>query len=258
MKVASKMKYKWSDTVVMSKRSLVHTSRNFDAFITTLVLPIIMMLLFVYVFGGAIDTGSVDYINYVVPGITLLCIGYTASTTAVSINNDMTKGIIDRFRSMPIAKSSLLTGHVFASVVRNVLTTTLVMSVAFLMGFQTNATVVEWLLVVGIFLLYTLAMTWLSVVFGLLANSAEGAGAFSFFVLFLPYLSSAFVPTETMPNVVRVFAENQPMTPINETIRAFLMDTPVGNNAVIAIFWCVSIIFLSYLFSLFIYKRKTV
>ena len=194
--------------------------RNVDVLITTIVLPIMLMLLFVYVFGGAMQTGNVAYVNYVVPGILLLCIGYCASSTGVSVNQDISKGIIARFRSMPIVQSSVLVGHVVAALLRNGLATTLVLLVALLVGFRPQAAWQAWLAVIGLLALYTLAITWISVLFGLLAQSPEGAGAFSFVVLFLPYLSSAFVPTASMPTVLRLFADHQPITPLCNALRA--------------------------------------
>jgi ABC-2 type transport system permease protein len=216
-----------------------------------------LMLLFVFVLGGAMNTGAVEYVNYVVPGILLLCIGYCASTTAVTVNNDMTKGMIDRFRSMPIAQSALLNGYVFASLLRNLISTTLVLLVALLVGFRPSATWQEWLAIVGILLLYTIAMSWFSVIFGLLTKSAEGAGAFGFVVLFLPYLSSAFVPTTSMPAFLQIFAEHQPMTPVSNALRALLLGLPVGNSLWVAVLWWLGLTILGYLVAVQLYARKT-
>lgn len=257
MQIHTPVRWRISESFTMVGRCMRHTLRNVDTILTMVILPVSMMLLFVYVFGGAIDTGTTTYIDYVVPGIILLCIGYCASTTAVSIHNDMSRGIVNRFQSMPITKSSVLHGHVIASLVRNICATILVMGVAFIMGFRTDASVLEWLFITGILLLYTLTMTWASVIFGLLANSAEGAGAFSFVVLFLPYLSSAFVPTEPMPTIIRIFAENQPVTPIIEAIRSLLLGTPVGDSALIAVIWCAGILIVSYGIAIQIFEHKT-
>jgi ABC-2 type transport system permease protein len=256
MKSLSIIKNRFSDTLVMSGRSMRHTFRSADTLLTVIAVPIMMMLMFVYVFGGAINTGSVDYINYIVPGIILMCIGSGVAYTALNLNTDVTKGIFDRFHSMPIAKSALLTGHILNSVVFNAISTIIVVLVALLVGFRPNAGIIEWLLFIGIMLLYTFAMTWLSVIFGLLANSVGGATAFSYPLLFLPFVSSAFVPTTTMPGVVRAFAENQPLTSIIETMRSLLLNGTVGNSALNAVLWCVGIIIAAYLISMQVYKRK--
>jgi ABC-2 type transport system permease protein len=257
MQRASTLLWALSDSLAMIGRSTRHAVRNVDVLITTTVLPVMLLLLFVYVLGGAMNTGTVAYVNYVAPGILLLCIGYCASTTAVSVNHDMTTGIIDRFRSMPIAQSAVLTGHVMASLLRNALATTLVLLVALLVGFRPNAGWLEWLAIVGILALYTLAMSWLSAVFGLLANSAEGASAFSFVALFLPYLSSAFVPTATMPAMLRAFAEHQPYTPISNALRSLLLGLPAGDSALIAVLWWLGILVVAYLVAVHLYERKT-
>lgn len=256
MQIISRMKHKLSDIIVMSWRCMAHAFRSMDTLITVIATPIMMMLMFVYVFGGAIDTGSVDYINFVVPGIVIMCIATGTAYTAVRLNNDMTKGIIDRFRSMPIAKSSILGGHVLTSVVFNGFSVVLVMLSALLMGFRTDAGITEWFLVIAILLLYTLAMTWIAIAFGLLANSAEGAGAYSYLFLFMIFLSSAFVPIKSMHGIVRSFAENQPMTPIIETIRSLLIGTPTGNGALISVLWCSGILIVSYIAAMQIYKIK--
>jgi ABC-2 type transport system permease protein len=172
------------------------------------------------------------------------------------LNNDVTKGIIERFRSMPVAKSSILGGHVLTSVVFNAFSTVLILLFALLIGFRADAGITGWLLAIGILLLFTLAMTWIAVMFGLLANSAEGAGVFSYLLLGLLFISSGFAPTETMPGIVRLFAENQPMTPIIETVRSLLMNKSVGNNALIAVMWCSGILIASYIAAMQIYKRK--
>ena len=188
MQIISKMDKKLSDTIVMSWRCMSHAFRSMDTLITVIATPIMMMIMFVYVFGGAINTGSIDYIDFVVPGIVIMCIASGTAYTGVRLNNDMTKGIIDRFRSMPISKSSILGGHVLTSVIFNGFSVVLVMLSALLMGFRTNAGITEWFLVIAILLLYTLAMTWISIAFGLLANSVEGAVAYSYLFLFLIFL----------------------------------------------------------------------
>lgn len=245
------------DIATMFTRCMRYTLRNGDTLITTVALPIVLMLLFVYVFGEAIDTGSTKYIDYVVPGILMLCIGQCSSTTALSINNDMTKGIIDRFQTMPIPRTVVLTGHVLASLVRNLISVSLVLVVAFIIGFRSSADFIEWFGVIGIILLYALAMTWISVVFGLLVHSAEGAGSYSFFITLLPYLSSAFIPTEAMSSAVKIFAKYQPITPINESIRSLLFELPVDNYILLAVIWCLGLICVSYFFSMIIYSMRS-
>jgi ABC-2 type transport system permease protein len=245
-----------SQAVVMTARCLRLTSRKLDALITAIVLPIILMLLFVYLFGGALQTGG-DYVTYVVPGVLLLCAGFGASTTAVSVSEDMHGGIVDRFRSLNIGGLPVLTGQVAASVVRNIVSTVLVFGVAFLIGFRPQADALGWLAASGILLLFILAMSWFSAAIGLLAKSAEAANGFTFFVMFLPYASSAFVPINTMPAWLQGFARHQPVTPVTEAIRGLLLGTPVGDNAWIALLWCGVIILASLSLCAALYRRRT-
>jgi ABC-2 type transport system permease protein len=225
-----------SDSLTLIGRSLRHSLRSLDALFTAVLLPVMLLLMFVYVFGGALDPGG-DYVDYVVPSIILLCAGYGAATTAISVNHDMTTGVIDRFRSLDIVSSAVLTGHVVASLARNVVSTLLVLGIALLIGFSPDATPLEWLGVLGLLLLFMAAISWLAAAFGLVARSAESAGAFSFFVLFLPYVSSAFVQPETMPGALEAIAEHQPITPLVDTLRALMLGTPTGDAA-IAVAWC--------------------
>lgn len=206
-----------SDSVTMVGRSLRLSLRNPDALVTAIALPVMLMIVFVYLFGGAIETGTA-YVNYVVPGVIVLCTSFGASMTAMSVCQDMVDGIIDRFRSMDIASFAVLTGHVAATLVRNVVSTTLVVGVALLIGFRPDANGWEWLAVAGLLGLFVLAMAWLSAIVGLVAKSPEAASGFTFFVMFLPYASSAFVPVETMPSWLHGFAQNQPITPLIETL----------------------------------------
>jgi ABC-2 type transport system permease protein len=256
MTTLSGIKRNFSDTTVLSGRMMRHTFRSIDTLITVVAMPIMILLLFVYVFGGAMNTGSRNYINFVVPGIVLFTIASGIAYTAVHLNNDVTAGIFDRFYSMPISKSSILGGHVLNSVVFNMFSVLLVLLVAFVIGFRPEARLAEWLLATGLVLLFTLAMTWVAVTFGLLANSAEGAAAFSYPLLFLLFISAAFVPTASMAGIVRTFAEYQPMTPIIESVRSLLMGEPVGMNALIAVIWCMGILIAFYFAALQIYKRK--
>ncbi|HYN17159.1 MAG TPA: ABC transporter permease, partial [Actinomycetes bacterium] len=221
----------------MAGRNLRLTMRQPDGLLTSLMLPVMLMLLFVYLFGGAIQTGT-DYVTYVVPGVLLLCAGFGASMTAVSVSQDMTGGIIDRFRSLDVAGASVLAGHVAASVVRNLASTVLVFGVAFLIGFRPSAGPLDWLAAFGVLLLFILAISWLAAAVGLLARSPEAAGGFTFFIMFVPYPSSAFVPIDTMPTWIHGFANNQPVTPVIETMRGLLLGTPVGASPGKAVAWC--------------------
>jgi ABC-2 type transport system permease protein len=226
-----------ADSLVFVGRSVRHSARSLDAVMTAVLLPVMILLLFVYVFGGAIDTGG-HYVDYVVPGIILLCAGYGSATTAVSVNQDMTTGVIDRFRSLPISSSGVLTGHVVASVLRNLVSTVIVLCVALLIGFDPRASALDWLGVLGVLLAFMVAISWIAACFGLLAKSAEGAGAFSFAIMFLPYVSSAFVPTDSMPAALEAIGDRQPITPIVETLRGLMLGTPIGGHAVAALAWC--------------------
>ncbi|WP_433665191.1 ABC transporter permease [Nocardia sp. CA-128927] len=240
----------------MLSRNLRHTVRSPDTMLMTIALPVTILLMFVYVFGGAMNVGGA-YIDYVVPGIILLCAGFGSATTAVSLATDLTNGIIDRFRSMAIARSSVLTGHVVESVLRNLITTTLVILVAVAIGFRPTGDPLRWLAAYGIIVMYVLAMSWLAAVFGLLAKNPEAANACTFFFMFLPYVSSAFVPPESMPSALHWFAENQPVTPVIETMRGLLMGTPIGNSALLAVLWCGGIALAGYLAAGVLFRRRT-
>lgn len=244
------------DLLVMVRRATRLSMRNMDALITSLALPIMLMLLFVYLFGGAIDTGT-KYVTYVVPGVIMLCASFGASLTAVAVTNDMTNGIMDRFRSLDVRGTAVLGGHVVASTARNLVSTALVLAVAFLIGFRPSASFVDWLGALGVLLVAIVALAWASAAVGLLARSPEAAGGFTFFVMFLPYPSSAFVPVETMPSWIHGFADNQPFTPLIESLRGFLLGTPVGNSAWIALAWCGGILAVSIAATGFLFKRRT-
>jgi ABC-2 type transport system permease protein len=245
-----------ADSGAMVGRSVRHSVRNLESLLMSVILPVVLMLLFVYVFGGAIDpTGH--YADYVVPGIILLCTGYGAASTAVDVAQDMAEGVVDRFRSMPILSSAVLTGHVVASVARNVLATLLVVGVAYLTGFRPDAGPLEWLAVAGVLLLWVLALSWVAVCFGLLARTVEGANGFTFLVLFLPYLSSAFVPTDTMRAGLRAVAEVQPVTPITETLRGLLLGTPIGSYGWQAVVWCAGLLLAAYAAASVLFRRRT-
>jgi ABC-2 type transport system permease protein len=244
------------DTAVLTGRSLRHILRSPDTIITTAVTPIALMLLFVYVFGGAIDTGTGSYLDYMLPGILLITVASGIAYTAYRLFLDMQGGIFERFQSMPIARSSVLWGHVLTSLVANVLSLVLVVAVAFLMGFRTGAGVLEWLAVAGILILFTLALTWIAVIAGLSAKTIDGASAFSYPLIFLPFISSAFAPTESMPGPVRWFAENQPVTSIVNTIRDLFTQQPVGGDIWIALAWCVGILLVALVLAGVVYRGK--
>jgi ABC-2 type transport system permease protein len=248
--------YFFGDTAVLTGRTLRHVTRSVDTIITTAITPIAIMLMFVYVFGGAIDTGPVPYIDYMLPGILLITIASGISYTAFRLFGDMESGIFERFQSMPIARSSVLWAHVLTSLAANGISLLVVVGVALLIGFRSGAGVLAWLAVAGILILFTLALTWLAVIPGLTAKTIEGASAFSYPLIFLPFLSSAFVPTDTMPGPVRAFAENQPVTPIVNTIRDLFAAQPVGDDIWIALAWCVGILIVAYIFAMVTYRRK--
>ncbi|MFE4818345.1 ABC transporter permease [Streptomyces sp. NPDC056704] len=248
--------YFFGDTAVLTGRTLRHVTRSMDTIITTVITPVAMMLMFVYVFGGAIDTGSVAYVNYMLPGTLLITIASGISYTAYRLFTDMKSGIFERFQSMPIARSGVLWAHVFTSLAANLISLVIVVGVALLMGFRSGAGVLAWLAVAGILLLFTLALTWIAVIPGLSAASVEGAGAFAYPLIFLPFISSAFVPTETMPGPVRWFAEHQPVTSIVNTIRDLFARQPVGDDIWIALAWCVGILVVAYVFAMVTYRRK--
>jgi ABC-2 type transport system permease protein len=244
------------DTAVLTGRTMRHVTRSLDTIITTAITPIAIMLMFVYVFGGAIDTGAVSYVNYMLPGILLITIASGIAYTAFRLFTDLQGGIFERFQSMPIARSSVLWAHVLTSLVANVISLVVVVGVALLMGFRTGAGVPAWLAVAGILILLTLALTWIAVIPGLTAKSVDGASAFSYPLIFLPFISSAFVPTDTMPGPVRAFAEHQPVTSIVDAIRNLFTQQPVGTDIWIALAWCVGILVVAYIFADISYRRR--
>lgn len=237
-------------------RSIRHSLRNIESLMMAIMLPIMLMLLFTYIFGGALDPSG-NYVNYVVPGIILLCAGFGSSSTAVDVASDMTNGIINRFRTMPISSISVITGHVAASLARNLLATCMVIGVALLVGFRPNATFIEWLGAIGLIILFILTFTWLFAAIGLVTGSPSAASGYGFALLFLPYLSSAFVPTNTMPSWIQGFANHQPITPVIETIRGLLMGTPVLHNGWWAIGWCSVLLVMSIGWCLLAFRRKS-
>lgn len=247
----------FSDTMIMAKRSLRHTFRSLDTIITVVATPVAMMLMFVYVFNGVFDTGPIEPINYITPGIMLMCIVSGIAYTAFRLNNDIQKGIIDRFKTMPVAPSSILAGHAVSSLLSNLFSVLLVLGIALLAGFRSEAGILEWLLFGGITFLFTLASTWLAIMFGLLAKTAEGAGVFSYAFIFLLFISPAFVVTDKLNPIVKAFAENQPLTPIIETMRSLTLDGAAGDSVWLAIGWCLALLVVSYVFALRVYKTRT-
>jgi ABC-2 type transport system permease protein len=246
------------DTITLFGRLMRHILRSPDTIITVAIMPIVMMLMFVYVFGGAVKPSlgdDVNYVNYQLPGILLIAIASGISYTALRLWNDRQKGLFARFNSMPIKRSSVLWAHVLVSLVSNMLTLVVIVLIALLMGFRSSAGILNWLGIAGILALFTLALTWLAAIVGLTAQSMEGATVFSYPLIFLPFLSSAFVPTETMPAALRLFAEHQPTTSIVDTVRSLLNVGPVGNEAGIALAWCVGMALVSYCLAIWAYRR---
>jgi ABC-2 type transport system permease protein len=248
----------FGDTAVLTGRSLRHITRSPDTIITTVITPIAIMLLFVYVFGGAISqgSGSARYVTYLLPGILLITIASGISYTAFRLFTDLQSGIFERFQSLPIARPGVLWAHVLTSLVANQISLVVVVGVALIMGFRSGAGVLAWLAVAGILILFTLALTWLAVIPGLTAKSADSASAFAYPLIFLPFISSAFVPTDTMPGPVRAFAENQPVTSIVNAIRDLFTQQPVGTDIWFALAWCVGILVVAYGFAMVTYRRR--
>lgn len=251
----SSNKYFFNDISVMFGRSMRHIFRSMDTIITVCITPIAIMLLFVYVFGGAIQTGTRNYIDYILPGVMLMTIGSGIAYVSYRLFLDKAHGIFERFHSMPISRSTVLWGHVLTSLISNGISVVVIILVALLMGFRSSAGILGWLGVFGILGIFTLALTWIAVIGGLAAKTPDGAGAFAYPIIFLPFISSAFVPTDTMPSAVRVFAENQPVTPIVEAIRNLLANQPVGNEIWTALAWCIALIIAAYMFAMRIYKK---
>jgi ABC-2 type transport system permease protein len=236
-------------------RSVLHSIRNLEALLMAVLLPVLLMLLFTWVFGGAISPDG-GYVTYVVPGVIVLCAGFGAASTAVEVADDMQTGIIDRFRTMPIPGAAVLTGHVVASLLRNLVATAVVIVVAVAVGFRPDATVTEWLAATGLIAVYILAITYVFAAIGLAASGPEAASGYGFVLLFLPYLSSAFVPVDTMPSWLQPVSEHQPVTPIIETIRGLLTGTPIGGNAALALGWCFGILAAAVTWSAWLFHRK--
>lgn len=241
-------KYYWalSDTWVLIRRSLRHITKNPDQLLGLTIQPIMFMLLFRYVFGGAIETEGTTYVNFLTAGILIQMAAFGALTTSLSVATDVRRGIVDRFKSLPIASFSVVTGHVVGDLVRNLISATVMIGVALLVGFRPVASFTEWLMIIGILLIFTFAMSWIAAIMGLLAKSVEAVQWMGFLIVFpLTFASAAFVPTATMPVGLRVFAENQPVTHVIEAIRALMVGSPMGNHAMMAFLWCLAITLFS-------------
>lgn len=253
----SELYWAFADSFVLIGRSFRHIFRNLDQLLSLFMQPIMFMLLFRYVFGGAIDTGGVSYVNFLVAGILIQTAAFGATTTSLSVATDLTRGIIDRLKSLPIVSSAVMTGHVIADLVRNMISSIVMILVALLVDFRPVASFTDWLLIAGLLLLFTLAFSWLSAVVGLLAKSIEAVQWFGFVLVFpLTFASAAFVPTESMPSGLRVFAENQPVTHVIEAMRALMVGSPMGNHGIAAVIWCVAMIAIFMPLAGYIFRTK--
>ncbi|MFV0532488.1 MAG: ABC transporter permease [Cumulibacter sp.] len=236
-------------------RAMKHSLRDVESILMAVLLPVMLMLMFTYVFGGALAPGG-DYLNYVAPGIVLTCAGFGAASTAVGVSQDMTTGTINRLRTMPLPSATVLVGHTIASVVRNLIATAVVIIVAIAIGYRPAATPLEWLGVLAVLGLYILVITSIFAMLGLVAHSPEAANGYGFVLLFLPYVSSAFVPVSTMPSWLQGFAEHQPITPVIESARSLLNGTVPGSDAIVAIAWCVGIIAVAIALTAYLFPRR--
>lgn len=239
-----------------SLRSMRHSLRDAEALLMAIFLPILIMLLFTIIFGGAIDTGGGDYVDYIVPGVIFLCAGFGSATVAVYVATDMQNGIIDRFRVMPVPAYGVVIGHVVSSVLRNAFATTLVIVVGLLLGFRPSASPAQWLAAIAIIAGFILAITWLFAAIGLASGSPTAANGYGFLLLFLPYLSSAFVPTETMPSWLQPVAEHQPLTPVIESVRSLLAGQSPGADVWVALAWIVGLLLLAVLWSMRAFRHR--
>ena len=246
----------FDDTAVLTGRTMRHVTRSPDTIITTAIMPIAIMVLFVYVFGGAIKHGSGSYVTYLLPGILLITIASGISYTALRLFTDMQSGIFQRFQSLPIARSSVLWAHVLTSLAANLISLVAVVLIAVAIGFRSGAGALAWLAVAGLLFLFTLALTWLAVIAGLTAKSVDGASAFSYPLIFLPFISSAFVPTRSMPGPVRAFADHQPVTSIVNAIRDLFARQPAGTGIWTALAWCAGLLVVAYIFASLAYRRR--
>lgn len=254
----SRLYWALSDTLVLIGRSLEHIFRNIDQLLGLTIQPLMFLLLFRYVFGGAIETGGIRYVNFLVAGILIQMAAFGANTTSLSVANDLKKGIVDRFKSLPMTSTAVLTGHVVADLVRNTLSSAIMIAAAFFVGFRPVATAVDWLAIFGIILLFTLAISWLSAILGLLARSIESVQWMGFLIIFpLTFASAAFVPTSTMPRALRAFAENQPVTHVIEAIRALMNGTPVGDHVWLSVGWSLALVVVCVPLASYLFRHRT-
>lgn len=234
-----------ADCVVLVRRSLRHLFRNMDEIIQVIALPIMLLLLFRYLFGGAINTGGPSYVNYLISGVIVLSVAFSASATGVGVANDLQNGIVERFRTMPMFGPAVLVGHVISAVLRNIVSVILVIGVGYLVGFRPEASAADWLAAGLILLLFILAVSWLAALIGVISGGVEAASGYAMILVFVPYASSALVPSDNMPTVLKAIVDNQPFTPVVNAVRSLLIDQPVGNQAWLAIAWWVPILVLT-------------
>ncbi len=254
----SSLYWTFNDAWIMTKRSITHIIRSLDQVMSLVLFPIMFMLLNRYVLGGAIDTGNVTYANYLFAGIFVQTLAFGANYTTINLAVDMKEGIVDRFRSLPMASSALLVGHITADLVRNIISGCIIILMGLLVGFRPNASLSEWLSVIGLAMLFTLAISWLSAILGLMVKTLEAAQWVGFVLIFpLTFISSAFVPTSTMPSGLRAFAENQPLTHVIDTVRSLLVGTPIDNSGWLSVVWCASIIIVSMPLAVWMFKRRS-
>lgn len=242
----SKLYWAFGDSFVLIYRSLSHIFKNMDQLLGVVFQPIMFMLLFRYVFGGAISTGGTTYVNFLVAGILVQMSAFGSMTTSISVATDLQRGIVDRIKSLPVTSSGLLIGHITADLFRNIISSAIMIGVALLVGFRPVASFTDWLAIAGIVLVFTFALSWMAAIMGLIAKSIEAVQWLGFIIIFpLTFASAAFAPTDSMPKALRLFAENQPITHVIEAIRALMNGYPVGNHAWIAMVWCVAIIIVA-------------
>jgi ABC-2 type transport system permease protein len=251
----------FTDMLIMIGRSSRHILRNRDQLLGTFFQPIMFLVLFASVFGGAIEKAlppGVNYLSFLLAGIIVQTLAFGSSTTAIAICNDLAKGIIDRFRSLPMNNLAVLTGHVVSDLFRNGISTVVMILAGVVMGFRSSASLTDWLYIAGILMLFTLAFSWLSAIMGIYAKSVEGVHWLSFIIVFpLTFASTAFVPADSMNKYLRIFAENQPITQIVEAVRALMLGTPIGNHGILAVAWCVGILVVALPLSSWLFRRKT-
>lgn len=250
-----------SDSLVMIKRSSLHIIRNTDQLLGTFFQPIMFLVLFASVFGGAISLAlppGIKYLDFLMAGIIVQTVAFGSTTTAIAVCNDLQKGIVDRFRSLPMSNLAVLNGHVVSDLFRNSISTVVMLLAGLIIGFRTSASFADWLVIAGVLLLFTLAFSWLSAILGMIAKSVEGVQWMTFvMVLPLTFASSAFVPTSGMPAGLKVFAENQPITQVIESIRALILGTPVGNHVVASVVWSIAILVVAVPLASWLFRRKT-